>query len=377
MAYVITSSERAWFERCRRAWDLGASARRNLEPARAQARSSLGRAIRDALAVYYFPGMWDWDRRIVLPLALRAFEEGMGKHRGAPDREEPLSSDGEAEWRRQLDLGKRMLTNYFAWAPEVDGFCPVRVEADFEVNVPDPARPGRALTTPSGEEVRYRDRIDMLIVDRYDVYWVIEHRVVEDLEDVDTLVLDDLGVSHCWAWPQFYLGMNVAGTIYNELRTQAPDAAPPPERPATSAPIVRVPQHQRRLTHHRRMYAKAARQPDQRIEQQGTEFLRRTCIPRTTAQVEGFGRRLATEALEMMDPSLQPYPSPSPDHCPRCRFLAPCIAMERGEDASAILATGYRQRLAQPVEEGRLGGVTWGMGRGATPPSWWRTEERG
>jgi hypothetical protein len=42
--------------------------------------------------------------------------------------------------------------------------------------------------------------------------------------------------------------------------------------------------------------------------------------------------------------------------------------MNRGENAEAMLATRYRPRPPDALEEGRLGGMSWGMGRGAAPP---------
>ncbi len=64
MPYVITAAERASFERCRRQWDFGEGTRQDLEPLHHPESPDLDRAVRDALAVYYFPGMWDWDRGV-------------------------------------------------------------------------------------------------------------------------------------------------------------------------------------------------------------------------------------------------------------------------------------------------------------------------
>jgi hypothetical protein len=58
MAYRFTPADRGAFKRCRRQWDLGARERQNWEPARPAAVPDLDLAVRDALAVYYFPGMW-------------------------------------------------------------------------------------------------------------------------------------------------------------------------------------------------------------------------------------------------------------------------------------------------------------------------------
>jgi hypothetical protein len=70
----------------------------------------------------------------------------------------------------------------------------------------------------------------------------------------------------------------------------------------------------------------------------------------------------------MVDPDVRLWPSPSPEHCGSCQFVAPCLAVERGGDVRAVLEAGYRDRGPERVEPGRLGAATWGMGRGAAPP---------
>ena len=72
-AYVLRPREMATFRRCRRAWDFGARIRRNYVPATAHRVFDFDKAIHDALAVYYFPAMDDWDRAIVRPLAVKGF----------------------------------------------------------------------------------------------------------------------------------------------------------------------------------------------------------------------------------------------------------------------------------------------------------------
>ena len=80
-----------------------------------------------------------------------------------------------------------------------------------------------------------------------------------------------------------------------------------------------------------------------------------------------MGARLAAEALDMADPGLRLYPNPAPEHCGACQFVAPCLAVERG-DVRAVLKSAYRDRGPERVEPGRLGSATWGTGRGAAPP---------
>ena len=83
MAYRFTPADRGAFKRCRRQWDFGARERQNLEPAEAVAAPDLELAVRDALAVYYFPGMWDWQRSVVLPLVLQGFARVHGRPAGS------------------------------------------------------------------------------------------------------------------------------------------------------------------------------------------------------------------------------------------------------------------------------------------------------
>ncbi len=70
----------------------------------------------------------------------------------------------------------------------------------------------------------------------------------------------------------------------------------------------------------------------------------------------------------MVDDTLSVYPSPSPAHCPSCPFREPCILRTERGDAEDVLATSFRPHPPEEVSEGRLGGVTWGLGRGAAPP---------
>jgi hypothetical protein len=69
--------------------------------------------------------------------------------------------------------------------------------------------------------------------------------------------------------------------------------------------------------------------------------------------------------LEAVD--LRPDPTPDWVHCRECAFRAPCLTMNRGEDAEPLLAARYRARPEEVLVEGRLGGRTWSTGRGARP----------
>jgi hypothetical protein len=382
MAYRFTPADRAAFKRCRRQWDLGARERQNLEPVEAATAPDLDLAVRDALAVYYFPGMWDWQRSVVLPLVLQGLARSLDG--------QPAAGAGHRA------AGEALLARYFEWAPGVDRLSPVQVESVFEVNLPDPAGGGRELVLADGRPVRYQGRVDLLATDERDRYWVVAHRVVDRFGSVDDLLLDEELVAACWAMERTYPGLPVAGTIHNELLDPTGEPSPPAaplaartawsrlrRRPVHSDRQTRRPgRHERGLPQHdasgggrslpyarARGAAVATGPPDPAsVASQGDGEFRRTRILRGRPELEAMGARLAAEALEMVDPELRLYPSPAPRHCGSCQFVAPCLALERGGDVAAVLEAGYRDRGPERVEPGRLGSATWGTGRGAAPP---------
>ena len=361
-ACVIRSADRELFKRCRRAWDLSSRARQNLEPVSPARVFDFDRAIRDALAVYYFPGMWEWNREIVLPLAIDGFLKSMQKQRDRYASARQPSSEQEQDWNDHLELGAELLNSYFQWAPAVDRFSPIRVETEFEVNIPDPLDPGHDLVAPEGVPLRYRGRIDLLAVDGYDAYWLVRHKVVEEWAEIDQLLLDDESVSYCWAWENFFLGMKIAGVIYNEIRK---DISGKVGSSHTSSPVASP----EPMAGHRRMYAQANREPDQVIKQQGNDLFRRTQVPRGRKELKNIGKQLALEALDMINPEVRLYPNPTRENCAACDYVAPCVAMNESSGASAILESLYRKRDERETEEGRIGGSNWSVVRGAIPPN--------
>jgi hypothetical protein len=62
--YEISPEDRRRYKRCRRQWDFASSHRQNLEPVESDESDWLTTAFRDALAVYYYPGTWDWQHEL-------------------------------------------------------------------------------------------------------------------------------------------------------------------------------------------------------------------------------------------------------------------------------------------------------------------------
>jgi len=350
MVLVVTAADRRAFKRCRRAWDLGSPMRQNWEPDEPAPRVDLGDAVRAALAVWYFPGMWAWDRAIVRPLAEEAYRRVAT--RWGPGHEDLAT------------LGNRILDRYFGWAPSVDRFTPVRVGTDFQVSIPDPADPVRDLAGPDGSAVHFAGRIELLVVDPFDVYWLVDHRVGPGWADADELVLDEVGAAYCWGWKRYFIGMDVAGVIYNELRTDAGLATPPGTPPPGPASVSAVGD--------RRRYVPSDRSTVPEITREGNDAFRRTRVSRGPVELERARQNLGTEVRDMTGPGLSIYPAPSWAVCGECRYRPPCIALNTGADVETVLAGTYRPRPPTVEQPGRLGGVTWSIGRGAAPPTFRR-----
>src|SRR5579859_1837061 len=125
MPYRISTADRASFRRCRRQWDFGATSRQNLEPAAPPAAPDLGLAFREALDVYYFPGMWDWQPTVTRPLVYQGLDRSLARQR-----ERCGAGGGDGPWQRELDAGRWLLDRYFDWSPAVDRFAPVQVQPE-------------------------------------------------------------------------------------------------------------------------------------------------------------------------------------------------------------------------------------------------------
>jgi hypothetical protein len=351
MYFRIDPEQRARFKRCRRQWDF--ASRRRLEPVNAT-EPALPAALKDALAVYYYPGTWDWQHNLKQSLVHKAVERSLN----------------DAGTGAHIDAATTLLDCYDGWASTIDDFAPVKIDHDVAGLLTDPEETERGLLTPNGSGVAYTCRVDLLAVDAADEYWVVRHQIVDDWQDPDALARDEEAIAACWTWEQDYVGMEIAGTIHNEVRIGGPLDLPAPGI-ANRQPVA---QHEgsgggRSIPQHRRMSARASRvDVARRVDQNTAGPIRRTRIRRTRQEIADAGRQLAVEALDMVSgPAI--YPNPAA-HCSVCEFAAPCLALFEGGDPEPILEARFRQRPVSAQPKPRLGQATWGFGRGAAPPGW-------
>jgi hypothetical protein len=353
--YRITADERARFKRCRREWDFASPHRRNLQPA-SRVESALPAAVKDALDVYYYPGTWDWQHEVTQHLVHKALERSLADA-GATD---------------MLDDGVALMDCYDAWANTVDDFAPVKINTEVEAIVPDPDDTEHGLLAHDGAPVIYPCRIELLAVDAADEYWVLRHQIVDEWQDLEVLIRDEEAVAACWAFERDYMGVEIAGTMHNELRIGGPLDFPATGRKAKGMMPRTVSQNEpsgggRSTPQHRRVLVAGAQPDTNRSTQRSAGVLRRTRIRRTRDEIASMGMLIAAEAVDMIRwPTI--YPSPA-GHCRTCEFSAPCLAIVEGADPEPVLINDFRQPPDAPAKP-RLGQSTWGFGRGAAPPRW-------
>ena len=376
--FVLLQREMDAFLACRTAWDFGSRVRRNLVPIAAPQIFDFDKAVHDALAVYYFPAMDEWSRTIVRPLAMQGFVRSMQQDRQIHEKTATVTEAQEEDWNRHLALGEALLDRYLTWALTVDEFDSIFSDHELWEPVPDPAKPEeQGMVTDDGRTIRYLGRVDQVISDPQDEYWIVEHRLIRGgWTDPFHFLVDTTARIHIWAFEYAYPHIRVAGTVYNELRIDAPDLAagqpgPEPEgaveeRDPRSMQGVRRVFVRRNYTAHNgtATYEETDGQTDGETEDEtavvkqetdARSIFRRTYVRRSRASIRSASVELALRTSEMREPGVRIYQNPAPENCSTCFYRRPCIAGQSGnEDLDEVLAAEYRLRTEEELEEERL-----------------------
>lgn len=378
--YIIRTSDRMQFKECRRAWDFGSKIRQNLSLAKAPIYLDFGTAIHAALQVYYDPARWLEDRHVVQAEAIIAFHFSMNEQRDAYLKhvgKDHLDGDMLEEYVRHMEMGRGMLHNYFAWAPNNDRFHPVYAEIEFEV--PVPCQLEFVWQLPEGFKsidghlyklapnavdwwpVVYQGRIDLIVEDEYGELWIWDHKTAGQMrEDVIMhLEMDEQTGSYCWAI-QEQLGVKIAGVLYNELYKGVPE---PPKMNKVQRKGCWYSVSRSQDTSYE-VYLKTVATEDKAafeqglyddilrfLKAEGNKYFRRTQAHRSQTELQNLGRNICAEAIDMLgDPLI--YPNHSRFRCHRCWFRSPCLALNDGSDVKWILKENYKSRTSTTNDDG-------------------------
>lgn len=375
--FVLRPSEMALFSSCRRAWDFGARVRQNYVPLVPAEVFDFDTAMHTALAVYCFPAMDDWSRAIVRPLAIQGFQRAMQEHREGYEEARPLSVEQETHWESHLRLGETVLNRYFDWAAPNDDFDSVLADEDLWVPVPDPSSPGKELGTPDGRPIRAFIRVDQVISDANDEYWVVDHRIVwDEWEDDEALVADRAGPRAQWALEVAYPQLIIAGTVYNQLLVRRSELEGPVVRSmarSDHAPELRDMTRGRHVNTRRSPLSTVAKEREVALpgydpelqelrgpladdidmlwSREGNHDVRRTFVRRSRASVTSIGAEMARFALEVRAGDVRVPPSPAEPRCSACAFRKPCAMLDQGLDIGPVMAAAFRKRSEEEFEE--------------------------
>jgi hypothetical protein len=325
-----------------------------------------GVAIHAGLEVYYEPSTWGMDREVVELTALQRFVDVCYKNRTDYIKSLPegvFDIDPMIEQERftePLALGIGMLKHYFKWAPQRDLFTPVKVEIEFEVPIPVPG--WLDLHAPfhskmdgnlwyDGVPVVYQGRIDVLIMDLFGRYWIVDHKTAAQFGGTEYLEMDEQCGSYIWPLRKLF-NLPVAGVIYNRLLKAVPH---PPAKLQSGAFSVNK---QQRTTYE--VYKQTlidngispAAYVDflEFLQDKGNTFFQRIQVHRSTKEIDNLEEQICVEAIDMLNtPSI--YPNPGLFNCMGCSYRKPCLAKLDGSDYQWILKDQFQLRKGEPIVE--------------------------
>lgn len=382
LVHEIHTSGRRAFRQCRRKWDW--SFNKAYYPKRTAKPLEFGAAYHEAQEVYYDPKTWDEPAHIRIEKAIEKFVETCQKQRRIAEQTEDtvMIEAVEKDYDDRIELGKGMLRYYFEEiAPKEDiGWRPVKVEIGFMIAIPHPetgdylwckcdvcwdtyiayAKQVYEETQVDnhaprhlwiGAPVVYAGRIDMLAEDlkHKGNYFIFDWKTAAAISQTyDFLYLDDQIGSYCWALSK--LGLNIRGFVYHEQRKGYPQP-PKKNKQRRLGCLFSVAKNQ---DTNYDMYKETIMREDFAaykqglyddmltwLKAEGTVYYNRVKVTKANVEYETIEQNIGYEALEMINPSLALYPSPSKQGCSWCAFKTPCIEMNVHGDYMTALSEGF------------------------------------
>jgi hypothetical protein len=341
----VHASDLLTYKQCRRKWVW--ATRRNLEPKRPYGPFMVGRAVHLCLEKYY--GTSPADR------AQFSAEAVLREHRKEVDAQVGSLWKTESAYIDELfgqSLG--LAEHYVLWANNSDvdkhlTFITLEQEFRIPIRAFDAKHPNGFLS----RRAFLAGRFDGVVRDERDgTLWLWEIKTARSIEErVRWLPLDEQANIYCLAAQRLF-GERMEGILYTLLRKKIPTS---PARLASGFLSQNM-----SIDTTAQAYLDAIKA--QHGEQATPEFIRehygailedllrrpstyfaRTGIKRTQAELEAVERNLWAVVLEMLSPTMVPYPSAGM-HCNYCTFREPCIQMNLEQDYEATLATAYQQR---------------------------------
>ncbi len=377
--FIIRTSDRGTFKKCRQLWDFTSKLRMNYEYTPGIEALDFGIAYHAGMEEYYDPTMWGTERAEQACLAV--FRE----HIRDWGRRLQMAGQIEAQRERLNELhvmGVGMMQHYFKWAKEADKYLePILVEQEFEV--PIPVRSWPVVQLPAGFEafavdgytgnylhkycsdcgdwhpVVYQGRIDLIVKDKSTgLLWILDHKTAAQFgESVAHLDLDQQCGSYYWACRRM-LGIDVHGVIYSEHRKKVPVDMP---QILKNGNLSKNKQQDVTYESYLEAIHKLGQDPEDYADflehlksKPKQEYFRRNTIARTDGELAILERHILDEAIDILsDPKI--YPTPSQWNCRGCAFQTPCLMREDGSSWEMYLRDSPLYVNRSTVVEGDQG----------------------
>jgi len=346
--FKMSTTEREEFKRCRRRWDFASLSRQGLEPKKPAIQLWFGTGIHRGLEVFYreqknpVEEFEQWAKTEVE--RIRQSQNG-------------LWDEQVQELENTIELGKRMLENYVAWASIEDstsenGFTEVLyTEREFQTPILDPSGNPARFIDRNGQvwEMHLVGRLDMVVRDHYGKIWLMDHKTSKDKLDPQILILNDQMTVYLWAAQQIFK-MPFEGAFYNVLRKKLPTV---PQLLKTGS-LSKSKQIDTTYEVYLAEIEKHGFNPEdyrdilEHLQEKPNTFFQREKVRRNQHEIATAGRLLFLEAIDMLnDPFI--YTNMTWDCRWDCDFAQLCKAMNRNDDVDWLLRAMYQKRQSEGV----------------------------
>lgn len=278
------------------------------------------------------------------------------------------------DYAERIELGKGMITHYMREIhPQADGwFKPVAVEIPFSVplSYPDVRKSGDRVgqpmqcnnsplcgqAHPNPAPITLNGRVDALVEDLHDGgYFVADWKSAAQLiVNGEFLQLDDQITSYCAAL-QLILNLDIRGFMYAEFKKAYPQ---PPVllKRKYSGKMYSTKKDQ--PTNYN-MALETFRKGDPCAYNEGLydeylatlqdpkeapRFHQRFALLQSNDKLKNVLKNVCMEAMDITDPDLLIYPTPSRMNCAGCAFKAPCLGKFNNEDYIYTLNSNFETK---------------------------------
>lgn len=333
--FVVSTSDRQVFKRCRRKWDLSNRNRQSLVPIEGVVSAPLWQGSGHHFALEDFHGYNIFgDPR-------EAFKAYVRAHRQS---ELPEGADEVIE----LELG--MLENYVdRWLPQHgEPYKTLWVDdvPQVEVNVRVPLD----IEPPEGyDSVEYSMTFDRIVVDDYDRIGVEDYKTTGKAYEIGRLEQDPQVSAYFWGGQLVY-GPRFEAAYWLEFLKAVPD---PPEvlkngeLSKNKNQYTTAAMYEETLLHYYgtipSKYTDILNHFKSQETPEGDRFIKRETIYRNETFAKNVEREIFAEIYDMIDPNISLYPNPTRDCLWDCNYRAISLAMDDGSDYEYMMQTEFER----------------------------------